>query len=131
MGLLNSLFGGKKTDQKHFEETVAWIPLTSVEQLTEIEQKSELRPQLIFKHSTSCGISNMVLRIFKDTYPLEKESADVYYLDLHQFRQVSNEVAAKFGVYHQSPQLIIIKDKLVVGHNSHGAITEMELERYV
>ncbi|MEX0291220.1 MAG: bacillithiol system redox-active protein YtxJ, partial [Flavobacteriaceae bacterium] len=109
----------------------AWIPLTSLEQLDEIELKSKEKPQLIFKHSTSCGISNMVLRMFRESYPLETETADVYYLDLHQNRPVSNEVAAKFGVYHQSPQLIIIKDQQVVGHSSHGAITEMELNEYI
>ena len=132
MGLFKSLFGGKDTEGgEQKKEAISWIHLSSLEQLEEIEELSLQRPQLIFKHSTSCGISNMVLRMFKESYSFEAEAADVYYLDLHRYRQVSNEVAYKFGVYHQSPQLIIIRNKKVIGHSSHGAITELELDKFI
>ena len=100
-------------------------------QLEEIKERSKIRPQLIFKHSTTCGISRMVLGMFSKDYALEENSADLYYLDLHAYRHISNAVAATFQVLHQSPQLLVIKDGTTVFHTSHGAITEANLEQFI
>ncbi|RDY61346.1 bacillithiol system redox-active protein YtxJ [Flagellimonas nanhaiensis] len=129
MGIFNSLFGGKK-EVKEEKESLPWIPLVSVDQLEEIVDHSKSRTQLIFKHSTTCGISNMVLRMFSDHYTVG-EDADLYYLDLHAHRDVSNAVASQFQVLHQSPQLLIIKDGEAAFHASHGAITDADLENYI
>lgn len=131
MGLFNSLFGSKNDNVQKEEKQIPWIPLTSLEQLEEIEKKSSTRPQLIFKHSTTCGISRMVLNMFTQEYSLAESQIDPYFLDLHSYRKVSDEVGYKFQVMHQSPQLLIIKNGTVVAHHSHGAITEMNLEKFV
>jgi bacillithiol system protein YtxJ len=93
--------------------------------------KSAGKPQVIFKHSTTCGISRMVLNMFTGSYALEAESIDMYFLDLLANRNVSSAVAEKFQVMHQSPQMLIIKNGVVVAHDSHGAINELELEKYI
>ena len=131
MGLFNSIFGGKKPVDGKEEESTVWIPLQELEQLDKVEASSNDRPQFIFKHSTSCGISGMVLRMFRESYKLDSDAADLYYLDLHSYREISNEIASRFGVYHQSPQLLVIKDGLVVDHRSHGAITSIAVEQYL
>ncbi|MCW5516561.1 bacillithiol system redox-active protein YtxJ [Muriicola sp. Z0-33] len=131
MGIFSSIFGNSSSGENNDNGKAAWISLNSLDQLEEIEKMSEDRPQFIFKHSTSCGISGMVLRMFKQSYSLEPKAADLYYLDLHAYRQISNKVAEKFGVYHQSPQLLVIKNGEVVAHNSHGGISEMALENYI
>ncbi|WP_420602020.1 bacillithiol system redox-active protein YtxJ [Flagellimonas sp.] len=129
MGIFNSLFGRKEEKQRE-ERQVPWIPLVSLEQLDEIAEKSKTRTQLIFKHSTTCGISRMVLNMFTSAYTLG-EDVDVYFLDLHAHRDISNAVAAKFQVMHQSPQLLIIKNGETSFHTSHGAITDTNIEEYV
>jgi bacillithiol system protein YtxJ len=73
----------------------------------------------------------MVMNMFGSSYDVEADRMDLYYLDLHAYRSVSNEVAHKFGVMHQSPQLLVIRNGVVVGHASHGAITAMQLERFL
>jgi len=73
----------------------------------------------------------MVMNIFKETFDLEKEQADFYYLDLLSYRSVSNEVGIKFQVIHQSPQLLVIKNGVVVASASHGAISDLVLEDYI
>jgi bacillithiol system protein YtxJ len=73
----------------------------------------------------------MVLNMFKSGYALEPGQADFYFLDLHAHREVSNGVAQKFQVMHQSPQLLVIKNGVVVAHDSHGAISEINLEQYL
>ena len=133
MGILKGLFGkGNNSEKEKKEAKVApWIPLVSMEQLEVIKERSKLRSQLIFKHSTSCGISRMVMNRFNEGYDISKDSQDLYYLDLHQYRPVSNEASSVFGVAHESPQLLIIKNGEVVAHESHGAITELDLKKYI
>ncbi len=131
--MFNRLFGKGNNSEKEKKEakSAPWIPLVSMEQLEVITERSKLRPQLIFKHSTSCGISRMVMNRFNEGYDISKDSQDLYYLDLHQYRPVSNETSSVFGVAHESPQLLIIKNGEVVAHESHGAITELDLKKYI
>ena len=72
----------------------------------------------------------MALNQFVAQYNLDL-NADLYYLDLLNFRDVSNEVGYKFQVMHQSPQLLIIKNGVAVAHASHGAINDINLEKYI
>ena len=129
MGLFTNLFKNNQTEKKEMQE-LPWIPLTTVDQLEEIEKASKAKTQVIFKHSTTCGISRMVINMFRESYPFSAEDADLYYLDLHSYRQVSNEVGYRFQIMHQSPQLLVIKNGHVVAHASHGAITEIPLTQY-
>jgi len=131
MGLFDNMFGSKNGEAPKKGKKIQWIPLASVDQLDEIAVKSSGRPQVIFKHSTTCGISRMVLNMFTSSYGLEDGTMDMYFLDLHANRTVSNAVAEKFQVMHQSPQLLIIKNGVVVAHDSHGAINELQLEKYI
>jgi len=131
MGLFNGLFGRAKDETKKEEKQVPWRPLVSVHQLEEIVQKSNTRTQLIFKHSTTCGISRMVLNTFNANYDFSEDHFDLYYLDLHSNREVSNETSIKFQVLHQSPQLLVIRNGVAVAHNSHGGINAMDLNKYI
>jgi len=126
MGLLNKLFGGSTAPKE--ERLLPWIALNDVEDLLAIEKLSHSRTQFIFKHSTRCGISRMVMNKFIESYDLNESDADLYYLDLLSYREVSDQVGYRFQVMHQSPQLLIIKNGVVVQHASHGAINAMELK---
>ncbi len=129
MGIFDSFFG-KREDSGEGSKSLPWIALTSISQLENIAERSSERPQLIFKHSTTCGISRMVLNMFTGSYNLG-ETVDLHFLDLHAHRDVSNEVASRFGVVHQSPQLMVLKNNSVSFHTSHGAIADINLKEYV
>lgn len=131
MGLFERLFGERTSDTAGDQYAIQWIGLESIDQLDEIEQRSHQKPQLIYKHSTSCGVSSMVLNMFSTSWAYEEDRADLYFLDLHRYRPVSNAVADKFEVRHESPQLIVLKEGEVVAHSSHGAITELDLDPYL
>ncbi|MDO6472065.1 bacillithiol system redox-active protein YtxJ [Maribacter sp. 1_MG-2023] len=131
MGIFGGLFGGSSGGDEKKSSGIPWIPLNSVAQLSDIKEVSSSKPQLIFKHSTSCGISRMVLNMFKSSYGLEDGQMDLYFLDLLANRDVSNAVADEFGVMHQSPQLLIVKNGVVVVHDSHNAISNIKLEQYI
>ena len=129
MGILNSIFG--KTTKDEEESQVNWIPLTSVKQLSEIKELSKSETVLIFKHSTRCGISSMVIKRFEKLFDESMKSIKVYYLDLLNYREVSNEVGYLFQVMHQSPQILIIKKETAVFHASHYDITAVNLQQYI
>ncbi|MBD0776517.1 bacillithiol system redox-active protein YtxJ [Maribacter sp. ANRC-HE7] len=131
MGLFKDLFGKSGEKPKKEQPNVPWKPLVSVHQLDEIVEKSKDKTQVIFKHSTTCGISRMVLNTFNTNYDYPKDQFDLYYLDLHSFREVSNETGIKFQVVHQSPQLLVIRNGVVVAHDSHGGINSIDLNSYV
>jgi bacillithiol system protein YtxJ len=102
-----------------------WIPLTSENQLTDIITKSSEKPQVIFKHSTRCATSNMVLnRLERST---SSEAVDFYFLDLIQFRNISAQIAEKFHVIHESPQVLVVKNGNCTFDESHFAINMDEI----
>lgn len=127
MGLFKTLFGSSEPKDK---KVLPWQALTEISQLSELEEKSKTRTQVIFKHSTRCGISSMVMNQFVSAFDLDA-NLELYYLDLLSYREVSNEVGYKFQVLHQSPQLLIIKNGIAIAHASHGAINDLDLVKFV
>ncbi|MBO3117386.1 bacillithiol system redox-active protein YtxJ [Winogradskyella sp. DF17] len=125
--MFKKLFGSSETKK---EKILPWIPLTSLDQLDVVAEKSKGKTQLVFKHSTRCGISRMVMNQFIASYNQEIY-ADLYYLDLLSYRDISNEIGYRFQVLHQSPQLLVIKNGIAVKHASHGGISEINLDNYV
>lgn len=107
-----------------------WIKLNDIEQLNLAVEQSINKPVVIFKHSTRCIISKMALREFEAEYNLE-EQFFCYYLDLIANRNISDEIANRFGIEHQSPQILIIKNGVVVYNESHEGIDAHVLKTYL
>lgn len=119
---------------KKHEETdsrqLPWKPLESMETLDDLTKASELRPQLIFKHSTRCIISKMALRSFENEWEeYGGIDADIHFLDLIMYRALSNEIASRFSVIHESPQVILIKAGQAICDDSHQAISLEEIKK--
>jgi bacillithiol system protein YtxJ len=126
MSVFNYIFG-KSANQVSTESKVHWIPLTIVGQLDEVVALSNEKPVVIFKHSTRCSISRMALKQFESEYDLD-DTVLVFILDLLEHRDISNEIASRFGVQHQSPQLLLIKNGKSVYDVSHSDIDAAELK---
>lgn len=102
-----------------------WNPLTDEGQIEEIISRSQSKPQVIFKHSTRCSISAVALqRMQKAKQP---DDIDFHFLDLLAHRPLSNKVAEVFGVHHESPQVLLIKDGKCVFDESHLGISMNDL----
>ena len=106
-----------------------WINLTDEDQLNHLIAQSNSRPQVIFKHSTRCNISSVVLNRLKGAK--ENTAFDIYYLDLLAHRSLSNKIAAIFNEHHESPQVLLIKNGECVYAESHMGITIGELAEQV
>lgn len=129
MSLFHSLFGSSE-EKKESVSKVNWIPLQLMGQLDELTAHSNEKPVLIFKHSTRCSISRFALKQFENEFELH-DSIDAYFLDLISYREISNEIAARFGVQHQSPQLLLIKNGKAIYNASHSDIDAGILKTYV
>jgi bacillithiol system protein YtxJ len=106
-----------------------WIHLTDEEQLKQIISKSQIKAQVIFKHSTRCSISAVALqRLQKVEQP---SGIDFYFLDLIAYRSLSNKIAEVFKVHHESPQVLIVKDGVCVYDESHMGISMHEILDHV
>ncbi|HUR11581.1 MAG TPA: bacillithiol system redox-active protein YtxJ [Flavitalea sp.] len=102
-----------------------WIPLHSEQQLEEIKVKSTSRPQVIFKHSTRCSISAIAKsRLDKENAPA---TYDFYFLDLISYRNLSDKIAEFFKVYHESPQVLVIRNGACIYDESHMGISMKEI----
>ncbi len=102
-----------------------WINLTNTYELSKIKDDSFQDPQFIFKHSTRCSISKMVLNRFESNN--DSVFMSVYLLDLLNYRDLSNQIANDFNVKHESPQILVIKDGECNKHLSHTSIHQFNL----
>jgi bacillithiol system protein YtxJ len=119
MSFLKNIFGA--SNEEIPQSKVDWNQLKDMVQLNEIVVASNTKPVVIFKHSTTCSISRMALKNFEREFDLQEEITP-YFLDLLNHRDISNEIASKFEVVHQSPQLLLIKNGKSIYNTSHENI---------
>ena len=99
-----------------------WILLENKEQIDQALESSTKKQIAFFKHSTRCGISVQVKTRLEEQWDIDVEELDLYYLDLLSYRSLSDYIAEKTQVIHQSPQLIVVKDHKVIYNSSHFSI---------
>jgi bacillithiol system protein YtxJ len=102
-----------------------WKSITEESQIEDLVKESFEKPVAIFKHSTTCSISQMSKLKLENTWDLE---IDAYYLDLLSFRPISKFIAEKFSVHHESPQMILIHNGECVYDDSHFDINVPNLK---
>lgn len=114
------------------EKHMKWEEITSLEQLNIIKKNSENQPVVIYKHSTRCGISSMAIdRLERAWKEEEMQGVKPYFLNLISYREISQAIAETFGIRHESPQLLLIKDGKCTFHTSHMGISYQALKNQV
>lgn len=128
MSFFKNIFGESSSENPI--KKMDWLELTDQKQLDEIVAQSEEKPIIIFKHSTRCSISRMALKQFENAFDFQDKFTP-YFLDLLEYRPVSNEIASRFEVMHQSPQLIVVKDGKAIYDASHSDIQSEDLKQFI
>jgi bacillithiol system protein YtxJ len=124
MSFFKNIFG--ESNDETSVPKMDWTLLTDEQQLDEIVEQSKSKSVVIFKHSTRCSISRMALKQFEREFDLEGKIIP-YFLDLLEYRSISNAIASRFEVIHQSPQILVIKSGVSVYDASHDDIQVEEL----
>jgi bacillithiol system protein YtxJ len=131
MNFLKNFF--KETSSEESEsskEDVKYFQLDKMEQFDEIDEISKTKPVVLFKHSTRCSISRMALKQFDAEFNYPEEKIDWYLLDLLNHRDLSNEIAHRYNVTHQSPQILVIQNGKAVFNASHNSIAAEDLKQF-
>lgn len=104
-----------------------WKHIDTTAQLDEALQASD-NAKVFFKHSTRCPVSAMALRSFERDWNTEAPNYELYFIDLIAHRAVSNAIAAKLDVVHESPQAIVVKGGEVIYDASHHNIDAGDIQ---
>ena len=78
---------------------------------------------VLYKHSPICGVSSRVFRLI-EKFAVENPDIDVHQIDVIAQRALSTYIAQRYGVRHESPQVLVIVDNSVVYNDSHFGISE-------
>ncbi len=131
MGIIDKFFKSQRDIAKEEIKGLPWDSLDSIDQLDNVITNSKIRPKVIFKHSTRCGISRMALNQFERNFESGGADAGYYLLDLLNYRDVSNAVADKLNVPHQSPQVVVLRDGEVIHTESHHGIDIKKIQQLI
>lgn len=96
------------------------MPIVPTDAKTADEIAARRGRSIIYKHSPTCslcGWSNYKLGQLAEQDGLTFELVDVF-----ANRALSQDIEARFGVRHESPQVLIIEDGEVVWHASHRGV---------
>ena len=110
------------------KKNIEWRHITEMSHLDEIVEASKSKPQLIYKHSTRCGVCSMV-RNRLDSEWSHNGRIDPWHLDLLAHRDISNAIANRFNIRHESPQIIILSNGNAVVHVSHASLGSRDLDQ--
>lgn len=100
------------------------VPVHEIDELDKLLSESEERPLLLFKHSYTCGISAEALDELLAHLDADATASARYALvTVQTHRDVSNAVAKRLGVRHETPQALVVRDGQVVWAASHFRVT--------
>ena len=106
-----------------------WIEINSSDELEQyLNTADKSQPFIIFKHSTRCSVSRMSKQLFEGEW---KNNKEVYLINVVENRQASNSVAAKFGIQHESPQILVIRNDKCIYDASHSMIDANTVSEYL
>jgi bacillithiol system protein YtxJ len=98
------------------------VDLHQERDLEDLLERSKTNPVIIFKHSTQCPISTQAYEEFIGfAEGLRDLLCGVVFVI--EDRKLSNGIAERFQIRHESPQAFLIKDGRPIWHASHWSIT--------
>ena len=99
------------------------VELTDLESIDRAVAQSGSEPVIVFKHSRTCGTSAMAHEEILDLVAAGDVEAPIYIVDVRAQRAVSNAIAARFALRHESPQVLLLRHGRLVWSASHFRVT--------
>lgn len=110
-------------------EKTTFYPLRTLEDLEAALAHSEKEPVLLYKHSSTCFTSYRARREMQSM--TEPADPPIYEVVVQEARALSNEIARRLGVHHESPQLILLRHGQPVFDTSHSWIKAERVRRQI
>ncbi|NGP77124.1 bacillithiol system redox-active protein YtxJ [Balneolaceae bacterium YR4-1] len=108
--------------QSGADKAEEWQILEGKDSVDKLLSRSESTPQLIYKHSDRCSVCIFAKSNLEQQAGDISEATDMNFVDVISSRDVSNYIADKLNVRHESPQAILLNEGEVVWHASHGSV---------
>ena len=97
--------------------------LNTNEQFEQFSAEQKTHPVLLFKHSTTCPIS---ADVFSE---VSRFNGEKYLLIVQSARPISNLIAEKTGIRHESPQALVFFNDRIIYHASHYDVTATDIQK--
>ncbi|MCZ6857312.1 MAG: bacillithiol system redox-active protein YtxJ [Gemmatimonadetes bacterium] len=112
------------------EDDTPEVPIKSLTTRDELDAALAAPVVVLYKHSPICAVSTWSLR---EVQRFEREHPDtaVYHIDVILHRELSNWIAQHFGIRHESPQALVVRDGRHAWATSHSGITADALRKQV
>lgn len=95
--------------------------------LSEILEESEKQPVIVFKYSNQCGSSQRLYNKLKD---VDTKNL-IYLVTVQKQKNLSASIEELYGIKHESPQILIMKNRKILYSANHGKIkVEDFIEKY-
>ena len=92
-------------------------------------------PIVIFKHSPTCGVSAQASEDIGEMLEGAAFPLPLYVVSVRAQREVSEAITKRFGIRHESPQVLLVQRGAVLWHASHFRVSAAEIrsavERFV
>jgi bacillithiol system protein YtxJ len=109
--------------------TDPFLPLSDLPALDAALERSRQEPILIFKHSATCGISAQAHEELIEWHTTHQVAVPTFLVHVRRHREVSDGVAERFGIRHESPQLVLVENGVVRWHGSHWRVNGREVQQ--
>ena len=106
---------------------IEWTQINSLDELINLNKDYIL----LFKHSPRCIVSRISLTRFELGYDKTINISKFIFIDVIKMRPLSDEIAKVYSIYHESPQLILLKNNKVIYHTSHSDISFSKLKNHI
>lgn len=128
MGIIEGIKGIFSQNQSGTEN---WNVIEQNSEIDQIIDDSSNKAQLLYKHSDRCSVCMFTKSELEQSAEIITANAKMHFVDVIRSREVSDYIAEKLGVQHESPQAILVKDGEVVWHESHGAIKGEKVRKVI
>lgn len=105
-----------------------FTPLLGDDDVERAIQASHDQPVVICKHSATCGISAEALDDLEAWFGAEARTPAAYIVTVQTHRALSTALAARFGIRHETPQLLLLRGGQVTWHASHYHVRGARLQ---
>lgn len=109
----------------------ALTQLNQIDTINKISANAENKGVLIYKHSTRCAVSLFAYNQLVKSWPFSSEELPVFMVDVLKSRTISNAIAMRYQVQHQSPQLLFIKNSECLGNASHHQVSIPTIQNWL
>lgn len=107
-----------------------WILADSADKIYEAEDLSQKERVLILKYSPKCVISHIMKNLLQKEWAEGEMRMKTYIVNVINNDAISNDIAQRYGVQHESPQVLVLEKGKVVYNASHGQVIYANLKQY-